>query len=75
MPQKLDTSEEFVNWVCQQSSLSLWSYASPRGKKGKELCDILVVCDPDIIIISVKDSKGYSRRTRLLSSIAITTSA
>jgi len=57
MPQKLNTSEEFVYWVCKRSFLSLWSYATPRGKKGKELCDILVVCDPDIIIISVKDIK------------------
>lgn len=55
MPQQLNTSEEFVHWVCLQSFLSLWSYASPRGKKGKELCDILVVCEPDVIIISVKD--------------------
>jgi len=55
MPRQLNTSEEFVHWVCQQSFLSLWSYASPRGKKRKELCDVLVVCDPDVIIISVKD--------------------
>jgi hypothetical protein len=28
----------------------------PRGKEpGKELCDILVVCDPHIIIFSIKD--------------------
>ena len=28
----------------------------PQGKEaGKELCDILVVCDPDIVIFSVKD--------------------
>jgi hypothetical protein len=57
MPQKLNSSEEFVHWVCQRSFLSLWSYASPRGKKGKELCDVLVVCEPDVIIISVKDIK------------------
>lgn len=57
MPRQLNTSEEFVNWVCRQSFLSLWSYASPCGKKGKELCDILIVCDPDVIIVSVKDIK------------------
>lgn len=28
----------------------------PQGKeRGKELCDILVVCDPDIVIFSIKD--------------------
>lgn len=31
----------------------------PQGKDpGKELCDILVVCDPDVIIFSVKE-RGY----------------
>jgi hypothetical protein len=48
-------SEELVYNLCNQSFLSLWSYANPKGKKGKELCDVLVVCDPDIIIFSVKE--------------------
>jgi hypothetical protein len=48
-------SEEFVYRLCAKSFLSLWSYPNPRGKKGKELCDILVVCEPDIIIFSVKE--------------------
>jgi len=49
-------TEAFVHAVCRQSFLSLWSYASPEGKThGREMCDILVVCDPDIIIFSVKE--------------------
>lgn len=48
-------SEEFVYKLCTKSFLSLWSYPNPKGKKGKELCDILVVCEPDIIIFSVKE--------------------
>lgn len=40
--------------MCRQSFLSLWSYGNPRGKAGKELCDVLVVCEPDVIIFSVK---------------------
>lgn len=48
-------SEELVYNLCNQSFLSLWSYPNPKGKKGKELCDVLVVCDPDIIIFSVKE--------------------
>src|SRR6266446_10815152 len=48
-------SEELVYKLCTKSFLSLWSYPNPRGKKGKELCDILVVCEPDIIIFSVKE--------------------
>ena len=56
MSQPINRSEEFVYRVCRRSFLSLWSYANPRGKdKNKELCDILVVCDPDAVIFSVKE--------------------
>lgn len=48
-------SEAYVASVCERSFLSLWSYPNPRGKKGKELCDLLVVCGPDVAIVSVKD--------------------
>lgn len=52
----INKSEEFVAQVCQQSFLSLWSYANPKSKDTrKELCDILVACDPDVIIFSVKE--------------------
>lgn len=52
----LNAAEEFVYGICKKSFLSLWSYANPRGKEpGKELCDILVVCEPDIVIFSVKE--------------------
>jgi len=50
-------AEKFVFQVCKKSFLSLWSYANPLGKNDKELCDILIVCEPDIIIISVKKVK------------------
>jgi len=56
MNQPINKSEEFVFQVCHRSFMSLWSYANPIGKgKNKELCDILVVSDPDIIIFSVKE--------------------
>ena len=48
-------AEEFVFRVCNETVLSLWGYANPRGKKQKELCDVLVVCEPDIIVFSVKE--------------------
>lgn len=52
----LNVAEKLVFRLCSRSFLSLWSYANPRGKApGKELCDILVVCDPDVIIFSVKE--------------------
>lgn len=55
MNQLFNESEQLVYDICKKSFLSLWSYANPLGKDSKELCDILIVCDPDIIIFSVKD--------------------
>jgi hypothetical protein len=61
IPRKCDgvrsvtNSEELVYQLCTKSFLSFWSYPNPQGKKSKELCDILVVCEPDIIIFSVKE--------------------
>ncbi|MDP1990661.1 MAG: hypothetical protein Q8K00_06510 [Syntrophales bacterium] len=54
MNQIINESEQLVYDICKKSFLSLWSYANPLGKNSKELCDTLIVCDPDIIIISVK---------------------
>lgn len=52
----LNQTERLVYHLCRKSFLSLWSYANPQGKTpGKELCDILVVCEPDVIIFSVKE--------------------
>jgi hypothetical protein len=48
-------TEKLVYFLSRRSFLSLWSYANPRGRNNKELCDILVVCEPDILIISVKE--------------------
>jgi len=50
-------AEEFVFHICKNTFLSLWSYANPQGKKKKELCDILVVCEENILIFSVKEIK------------------
>lgn len=56
MNEPVNDAEKFVYQICRQSFLSLWSYHNPRGKDAKkELCDILVICDPDVIIISVKE--------------------
>lgn len=55
MSSPLTPSEEFTHNLCVRSFLSLWCYNNPVGKNGKELCDVLVVCDHDIVIISVKE--------------------
>lgn len=51
----MDQAESLVYRMCRHSFLSLWSYANPRKEPdGRELCDVLVVCSPDVIIFSVK---------------------
>ena len=57
-------SERYLAKLAEKSFLNLWSYPSPyRNQKnagkgdGKELCDLLVVCDPHIIIFSEKTIK------------------
>src|SRR4030043_274606 len=56
MSEGVTDSEPFVYEICQKSFLSLWSFVNPRGREpGKELCDVLVVCDPHVIVISVKE--------------------
>jgi len=51
----LTPSEQLVTKLCLNSFLRLWTHPNPIGKGGKELCDCLVVCGSDIIIISVKE--------------------
>ena len=48
-------SEQFVHGLAESAFLSLWTYPNPIVKAGKELCDVLVVCRPDIAIMSVKE--------------------
>lgn len=52
----VNEAEQFVYDICKRSFLKFWCYANPQGKdKGKELCDVLVVCEPDVLIFSVKE--------------------
>ena len=41
----VNSTEEFVFNVCQKTALSLWCYANPLAAPGKELCDIMMVCE------------------------------
>ena len=55
MDASVNAAEQFVSRICLHSFLSLWCYRNPRAQDGKELCDVLVVCEPHVIIVSVKD--------------------
>lgn len=48
-------SEEYVSQLCEKSFLPFWSFPNPIGRNNKELCDVLIVCERYIIIISIKD--------------------
>lgn len=52
-------SERYLALLADQSFLNLWSYPNPFIDKmvdgrGKELCDLLVVCDDHVIVFSDK---------------------
>jgi len=51
----LTESEKFVAAISERAFLTLWTHPNPVGKKGKELCDCLIVCGSHIVIISVED--------------------
>jgi hypothetical protein len=51
----VNETEAFVFRVCRKTFLSVWCSSNPVAEPGKELCDVLIVCDPHVIIISVKD--------------------
>jgi hypothetical protein len=54
MSKPVNDTEQFVLGLCLRSVLTPWCYNNPKGKHGDELCDVLVVCEPHIIIVSVK---------------------
>ncbi len=56
----ITTSEEYVGKLGKRSFLSLWCYLNLYKEQGKELCDMLVVSNNDVIIFSVKEIK-YNR--------------
>jgi SEC-C motif len=51
----LTPSEALVAELCRKSFLTLWSEPNPIVRPGKELCDLLVVCSPHVVIFSVKE--------------------
>lgn len=52
----MNISEEIVSDICKNSFLSFWSFPNPiRTDNNKELTDLLIINDPYVIIISVKE--------------------
>lgn len=53
----VNKTEKILTTLCDHAFLKLWSFPNPYKEKGKELCDLLVIFDKNIIIFSVKDIK------------------
>lgn len=53
----VNTTEKTLSDLCDLAFLKLWSFPNPYKESGKELCDVLVVFDNNIIIFSVKNIK------------------
>jgi hypothetical protein len=53
----MNESEQLVYDLCRKSFLSWWNYPTPYKDDDNELCDALVLCSPDVIIFSVKDTE------------------
>lgn len=50
-------AEEVVQHLAEKTFLTDWCYKNPSLKKGKELCDLLVVFDDIAIVWQIKDLK------------------
>jgi hypothetical protein len=51
----MNRSEAFVYKLAGSAFLSLRTYPNPLQPNGNELCDVLIACPPDIVIVSVKE--------------------
>jgi hypothetical protein len=51
----VNSSEEFVGWLCGGTFLRMWTHPNPQRPNRKELCDVLVVFGQEVLIVSVKD--------------------
>jgi hypothetical protein len=67
-PEGATPAEKYLAFLCENTFLSLWSYPSTfrnqglkNGGHGKEVCDLLVVFENDIVIFS--DKQGSFPRT------------
>lgn len=49
-------TERYLAELCERSFLRLWSYPNPFKDDGKELCDLMVVFDDDILIFFDRES-------------------
>ena len=51
------STERYLAELCEHSFLKLWSYPNPFKEDGKELCDLLVVFENDVLIFFDRESR------------------
>lgn len=49
-------TEEYLAALCERTFLKLWSYPNPWKEDGKELCDLLVVFEDDVLVFFDRES-------------------
>lgn len=52
-------TERFLAELCEQTFLKLWSYPNPCRDDGKELCDLLVVFEHDVLIFFDRENRRF----------------
>ena len=64
--EKGNIGEEFVNEIFINSFMEPWCYPNPKDEKGdkKEICDLLILFNENLIIISVKNYEFKELYTR-----------
>ncbi len=54
-------TERHLAELCERSFLKLWSYPNPCKEDGKELCDLIVVFDNQVLIFFDRESQRLKR--------------
>jgi SEC-C motif len=52
-------TEELLAKLCDKTFLKLWSYPNPHCDDGKELCDLLVVFENDVLIFFDRENRAF----------------
>lgn len=53
----VNQTEKILAQLCDHAFLKMWVFPNPYREPNKELCDVLVIFDNNVIIFSVKDIK------------------
>jgi hypothetical protein len=52
-------TERLLAQLCEQTFLKLWSFPNPYREDGKELCDLIVVFESDILIFFDRENRRF----------------